>query len=442
MATENDFRNMLIQQTVSEAVKTRCYAELYDGIETAGVCDVSDLSILPVITKDRLRSFEYEFASSCASVAYVQNTSGSTGEPLFIYRSAEEANFIWKFFAECISDKVPEVKPLQLNFAIPQHGNPTPVPGHVFVLSSSTTDEKLIEHALMLLRKKFSIPGFSERVSVLAGSHLPVLLLTNYILEHQFDRSEFAVKLIAMTGRYLTKRWRDTLKRVWDAVVIDRYSLSEVFGAASSCPACEAYHFDLHVVPELIDINTKQPLSEGFGVLLLTSLHPFVQTQPVIRYWTGDLFELKLDICHSPSYFLRGRLVHALFNPKTNKMLLSGSDLIEATDDIPSVNRTAHFRDVTTLKYTKAVGMPYIRGRVKETENNLMVDLDVEVVFTPGLFVSHEDWIKSTITARLKDSSPQFKAALDRQEITFNINLIPQGQLGSLEKKTQLWNEQ
>lgn len=441
MTNETDFRNMLIQQTISEAVKTKCYAELYEGINIGEVCDVSDLAALPIITKERLRSFENEWSTSCADAAYIQNTSGSTGEPLFIYRSAQEANFIWKFFAECVSDEVPQRKPLQLNIAIPQHGSPTAIPGHVFVLSSATTDEKLVEHTLTLLRKRFSIPGVSERVSILAGSHLPILLLTNYILEHEIDSSEFAVRLIALTGRYLTQRWRETLERVWQAAVLDRYSLSEVFGAASSCPLCTGYHFDLHVVPEIVDIDTKQPISEGIGVLLLTSLHPFVQTQPIIRYWTGDMFELKPTACPSPGYFLRGRLVHALFSPQTSRMLFSGIDLIEAIDDIPSVNRTTHFRDVGSLKYEKAVGMPYVRGRLRETNEKLVVDLDVEVIFTPGLFRTHEDWIRSTITSRLRAVSPWFKSALDNEEVIFNVNLIAQGQLASLEKKSQLWNK-
>lgn len=442
MRLDNKFRNELIEETVFHSLSTEFYSKLYSGIDTRKIKTIEDLGDLPVVTKELLSSAEAEWARRAGNAPIVQNTSGSTGEPFFIYRSAEEVQFIWQFFSEYLGTDHNQDRPLQLNFSVPQHGAPTPIPAYVHVLSSSTTDNKLIEHALMLLRKKFCIPQTADRVSIISGAHLPILLLTNYVLEHSIASTEFGVSLIGLTGRYLTKRWRKLLERVWQAKVVDRYSLSEIFGGATSCSLCQGYHFDAHVVPEIVDPVTKRLKIKGTGVLLLTSLYPFVQSQPMIRYWTGDLFDIQETECKSQSFFFKGRLSYALHDPfNSGSILLTGVDILEALDDIPSINRTEHFRDVTLLKYVQAVGMPFVRGVLPAGKDPAIVQLDVEVTFTPGLFQEHEKWLEEYVLSKLLLSSPSLAAYLDSGRIRFCLNVLPKGSLHSLEKKSQLWNK-
>jgi hypothetical protein len=442
MTDANDFRNQLIEETVLQALESKLYAELYSGINPLTVKTVADLATLPIVTKDQLRAHESEWALRSGQTAYIQNTTGSTGEPLFIYRSHDEAKFIWDFFSEYSRDSSSGPRPLQLNFDESKHGNPTSVPAYVHVLSGSAIEDKHIEHVLLLLRKQFKIRGVAERISILSGQQLPILLLTNFLLENDINRSEFAIKLICTSGRYLTRRWRETLEKVWGAIVIDRYSLSEVFGGASSCGHCRGYHFDTHVVPELVEPVSHKVVSEGLGLLVLTSLYPFVQAQPMIRYLTGDLMELRTGLCYAPTYFIKGRFVHALMHPqKTGQILLAGPDIIEALDGIPSINRTRHYKDVTSISYSQAVGSPYVRGRIINQNNRPHVVLELEVNFTSGLFPRYEDDIKSTILTELRSSSPTFNSALEQGDFEFDIQLLRSGQLASLEKRTALWNK-
>jgi phenylacetate-coenzyme A ligase PaaK-like adenylate-forming protein len=91
-------------------------------------------------------------------------------------------------------------------------------------------------------------------------------------------------------SQYLTRHWRAILTETWGCPIIDRYRLAELFGGATQCLECGWWHFNPFLIPE-VATESVAPMEEGVGLLLLTTLYPFQEAQPMVRYATGDLVE-------------------------------------------------------------------------------------------------------------------------------------------------------
>lgn len=441
-------RNELIRETVLRAFEgSSLYRDLYDAVDLGSIATVEDLARLPLVTKEQLRRAGR--AAMChpddTPVSHIQNTTGTTSEQFFVYRSVPETQFIQEFYAQLAASEAGPAAPapLMLQIQFPHHGLPTPVPANVFVLPFSVNDDHLVDYALLLLRKEFDLPGVARRVSILSGSQTGILVLTSYLLEQGIaGDSEFAIKLIHLQGRYLTKRWRSVLQQTWGAAVSNKYSLAEVFGGANWCSKCDGFHFDPHVVPEIIDFDRRRTLSEGCGVLLLTSLYPFVQLQPMIRYFTGDIFKLDPFACDQPRFEFLGRLTHALFNPDDPRDLwLSGVDVIEALDRHPEVNRTTRFRDLTRIRFAQSTGRLLVRGYHRREHGVNHLRLRVETSVPLLLYPERGRELAERLTADLLKRAPRLAQRVSSGAATLGIEFLQPGTLGSLERMTQLWME-
>ena len=204
-----------------------------------------------------------------SSAAY----SGTTAEPFLVHRSMAEASFIRSFFARLNYGDMPKDPgpiPIMLQSQLADNGLPTWVPAQVLVLPFSVAEEYLVDHAFSFLDREFHLPNIDSRVSIISGNQSAILALTNCALEKGIVcSSRYAVRLLHVQGRYLTRRWRGILKSTWGATVSDKYSMAEVFGGANYCMTCKSFHFEPIVVPEIVGCATRQPLTTGTGALLL-----------------------------------------------------------------------------------------------------------------------------------------------------------------------------
>lgn len=429
------FRNALLQDTVRKAFEgSPFYRDLYAEVDLEAIREVGDLSRLPIVDKPLLRRAGKEALCEGLECAYVQHTSGTTGEPFLIHRSREEADFIARFFGGLMErDGSPEVRSLTLSLQAEEHGTPTIIPVQPLVLDGAEPEERV-----SLLRRRFDAEGIESRISAISGPLPEVCALTERMLAEGVPE-DMAVRYVTTIGFYPPERLRRAISEAWGgALFIDRYSLSEIFGGATRCPLCDGAHFDTYVVPEVVDAATRQPFAEGdgTGVLVLTSLYPFVQLQPFIRYWTGDLFELRRGVCRAPSYRFLGRLGHALFDPVSpGRLLLSGLDVLETLDGCPEVNREEH----------DFLELPLAYGRIHEEGERIRLELLLEIVmnpaFSPDLTVS----LRRRIEEELRRRSPRLAAEMDSGRIALEQTLLKPGSLRdvplSLYKMLSFWEK-
>lgn len=439
-------RDALIQETISRAIAgSSFYRSLYarSNLRSDAVVSTSDLARLPIVTKAELRAAGRSALAHADTtvVSHVQNTSGSTGQRFFLFRSLAEVQFISDFFGD-LAKSAPPLSgpvPLLLQLQYPYHGTSTPVPGRAFVLTTAVHDPMLLDHAVEHLEREWTLPGVEPRVSLISGGASGVFELTNHVTRAGIDcRRDFAVRHIALEGDHITPRWRQVLESTWGATIHARYSMSEIFGGATHCAACGGYHFDPHVVPEIVDRETKERLPSGTGVLVLTSLFPFVQLQPMIRYWTGDLFRLDPDRCWSPSYDFLGRLDHSLFWPAGATVpLLAGVHVIEAVDDIPEASRgLSGHRDKGELAFAGSI--PHCRGIVRE-DGRPAITIEVECAANLDLFPARRAELASSVRARLAGHSPLLASMLAERRIDLEIRFVTGSGRGRLGKSAVFW---
>jgi len=372
-------------------------------------------------------------------ISHLQNTSGTSGEPLLLYRSIEETQFIREFFSEVHGGHTADELPLILNLKVPHHGTGTPIPTRVCVLESGVADEELLDHTLLVLRKTFRVPGLASRVSAISGSYSQALALTNHCIERRFETAAFAIRYIYLTGQYLTLRWKQLLEQYWNAKVVDRYSLSEMFGGGTKCGICEGFHFDPLIIPELVSTADHTPIHEGVGVLLLTTLYPFVQMQPLIRYWTGDVFERTVGQCPSPSFYFKGRESQCLFDPfSVSQVLISATDLLDSIDPHPEVRRPPQFLDMPSL-YREAAGRPIFMPSYSINGTLLRCRIEIEFTFTPSLYPMRVEEILAAIRNSILAKSTAFTKAVMSGRAVLDLIAVGPGSLPLVVKKSQLW---
>ena len=430
-------RNRLLPLTVRRAWDgSAFYRRLYEraGIDPDAIRTVADLSQLPIVRKPDIRAAgrEARCFPDTTAVSHVQHTSGTTGAPFFFYRSASEVRFIQQFFSDLCRDVSPDETPGPLPLTLvlsgmDWHGTPTPIPGNAFPIHCSLLSESYFETAAGLLRRHFDIPGVGERVHTITGSN-ELLTFTSWCLERGIRcREEFAVRTIQMTGFYLTSRWRKLLCDTWGAVVLDRFSMAEHFGGATMTSDEDGFRFDPHIVYELVDFSGTQCIQEGPGMLVLTSLYPFVQLQPLIRYWTGDIFAVHpTSRAGAPSFRFLGRESQALFHPdRPNDLLLSGVALTEALDGFPEVARTPNFREDSRLRFSGADGYPIFRGRYVKTGGKLKLVVQVALFMSPDTFPSARQRLTESMHSAICLRAPRLTALIQSGEAELTIEYVP-----------------
>ena len=432
-------RNRLLPSTIRRAWKgSRYYRELYDraGVDAQAILTVDDLPHLPVVRKADIRRAAHDARCfpETTRVSHIQHTSGTTSKPLFFYRSADEVRFISQFFSQLSRDASQDISELPLTLVLSGmdwHGTPTPIPGNAFPIHCSLLSESYFSVAVDLLRNEFDIPNVTPRVRTLTGAN-ELLTFTSWCLERGINcKEEFAVQSIQLTGFYLTSRWRKLLSDVWGAVVLDRYTLSEHFGGATRISLHDGFRFDPHIAYELVDFSTHLPVVEGPGMMLLTSLYPFVQLQPLIRYWTADIFVSHPESRDgAPAFEFLGRESHALFHPDDpGQLLLSGVDVVEALDSYPDVARTSNFREHSDLRFHGADGYPLFGGLYQRSNGKLIFRLQVAVITSPHVFPNRLRDLQESMRADVLARSQRLTDMVECGEAEFTVEHVSAGQL-------------
>lgn len=358
-----ELRRKLIPVTLKHAVgRVPAYRAAYAGTAWEKVDSVLGFPALPLIDKQRVREAWHDFICPGLTLAHVQHTSGTTGEPLFLLRSVQEQRFITEFMGDMARKPPTPASMLALEEAY--HGSSTGIPSHYRILKGSIVDDRAIETALRLLELPARIPDQLEAVRVLTGTDATVRALTHVAALKLQDPRAAGIQAIHTYGDLLPPSVRRRIERSWAAILIDRYSMVEHFGGAARLPGSDSYGFDPHIQPEVVHPSDGRQIRSGRGLLVLTSLYPFVQMMPMIRYATGDAVEI--TGCGEEYEGLEVRILgrlHECLADEEGLPILSPLEWRDALEEVPGIAFRSRRTDLTTPGLARAIGRPLARFR-------------------------------------------------------------------------------
>jgi hypothetical protein len=274
----------LLSFTLENAAKIPFYAGAWGQRDIDESDPTRFLATLPLVTKDSYREHlmnEVDWGHS----DYVSHTSGTTGEMVFRHRSRAEASAISQLFGDIRNRD----QKLGLMIDGGPHGMLLPVPGNVTYIPTAINWHSQIWVLLDLLQTRFRLRGEMRPVRVLAGAAQDVVVVAQALLTRPASEP-LRLEEVITTG-FLDDAQIQLLKRAFGVDVTRRYSLSEIFGGATSL-GDSAYQLDPVVVGEVLSPTGEGVQPGEVGELVLTELFPFIQLQPLIRYCTGDIVRL------------------------------------------------------------------------------------------------------------------------------------------------------
>jgi phenylacetate-CoA ligase len=374
--TEKDLRyyqEKLFQLTLKYVTKYIPYYEkAYNHIDINSM-KLSDMNRLPLITKDDVRENPQQFLCRGETPYHILWTGGTTSEALPVYFSQEE------LVPQKEENESKKEKRLGVLVCNTDHGLPPKSHTSAFWLERFL-DFNIYSHNIDKIIKDLttshSIYGVEDTVSLLMFTSVEhVKAVVSEVAQRGL---QLTLKAVFGTGDYITPRWRAYCERVFGAPYIECYANTETMGVASRCTACGWYHFSYHVIPEVVDIDTLEPIQEGRGYLVLTNLYPFRQMQLLIRYNTEDIVDIK-HCAESPLAFeMRGRKQETL---TTEKGLIFMRDVLDILDDIP---------DIYTIE-------PYYYKPFKLNYTGKTLNMWTVLYYDPNLYPERVKKVKETI---------------------------------------------
>jgi phenylacetate-CoA ligase len=287
------------------------------GVAPDKVASVEDLSLIPISSKDDLRThpLEHILATGCRRNRLVRHmTSGSTGKPFTVWRSVWEEHLINLFRIRAhrmaglrVGDRTASVREKSLT------GRDRGIPGQIRQISGIYREYSINAlqppaHIVEELRKLQPdvISGYASTLS-----HTARLLIKG-------KDALIRPRMVITGGEVLDPRFRSFIEKGFMAPVFDFYGAHEFNLLAWQCPEGNNYHVcDDNVIVEILRDGKPVPPGET-GEVVATALHSY--TMPFIRYRTGDLAVRgpEFCVCGRPFATLReikGREIDLLYLP-------------------------------------------------------------------------------------------------------------------------------
>lgn len=383
------------------------------------ISSLSDIRDIPILFRETFVKQQEEIYCVKEPPDYVIHTAGTTGDQISvpIYQREIEA------YQNLVLKQIKLSSPLPLSLSIMNYSNTTKALN--FLPAIDVYINNTTEHIVRLLQKKYNNNGVENSVTMIQGNLSNIRRLTMDLINHGYDPSTLGINLISSTGWLISKHSWKFLEETWNASLADRYAIAEIHGDAKYCPFCRWYHFDFTVIPEVVHPLTLLPIKDGVGLLLLTGLYPFNQAQPMIRYWTGDLFEIKSKLCtlNEPSYMFKGRTSTTIYYADGEKIyyLLFPTDVVQILDEFSDIARDEN----GFLKFK-------VQASFKAPPFN--VSVLIELSYDPEFCLTNAQQLKERISTSLSKTNNILIRFIQNGMVNFNVQLFGPGKLACFTK--------
>jgi len=304
-----ELQRSLLRATLAYAISSvPYYRSAFKSCADAGLLPDSseNLDRLPVLTRDIIRSRPADLLNPKLKLIGARHTSGTTsrGAPLQVFVSREEAVATQSLISIVRQIRGDSATSKGITLVVhtgripPVGANPDRFVEHLVAEYSEESWNAIATE--VMTKHPLAGAGYSIDRLVLP---VPTLLrpVTSTITSAGLSPREAGIRSITTTGGYVTSALRRIAKDDWNAQLFNVYGMGEVGLAAIECSK-QKLHFLFTLIPEVVDPATLATLGDGQpGLLLLTTLYPFQQAMPLIRYSTGDIVSISRKVCECGS---------------------------------------------------------------------------------------------------------------------------------------------
>jgi hypothetical protein len=386
----------LIPQTLQHAAQAPFYRRTW-GRRWQRVRALADLAALPLLDKTVASRHQAELIVGTRPPGIGAFSSGTTrGEayidPLHVPLSPEE---IAARVDAAPADGEDDWPGWTLSVVSVHHGLPRTPPGAEELRVPWLHDANALSMLETILR---SPQPDGRRVTAMTIGSGPLKVFSAWLEQRGVDPRGFGVKLIGTASYRLSSHWRALIESRFDAKIFDNYSLSELGTPFTDCSACGWLHMGHPpLAVELLALDTDRPVTRGPGRLVFTTLFPFTQVMPLIRYDSGDVGEFGPVCAATKQRGLRvlGRLRHGV--TMGARFVLNPVDVREVLERHPEVSRTLH--PMTRLGHVSSPDLGPPRWNV--SREGTSVQLQFETRFDPAVYPTHARALEAHVKSEL-----------------------------------------
>lgn len=274
------------------------------GLTPNDIRKVDDLKLLPFTQKTDLRD-NYPFGLFAANrdeIVRLHASSGTTGKPIVVGYTQNDLEIWSELMARGLTSAgATRHDTIQVSYGyglftggLGAHQGAERIGATVVPTSSGNTKRQI------MLMQDFG-------TTVLACTPSYAILIGETIQEMGLDINDFKLKTAVLGAEPWSDEMRGRIEELLHVQAIDIYGLSEVMGpgVATECVCKSGMHIaEDHVIPEIIDPATGEPLPYGAqGELVFTTITK--EGFPVIRYRTHDICSLNAEKCACGRTFVR-----------------------------------------------------------------------------------------------------------------------------------------
>jgi phenylacetate-CoA ligase len=316
------------------------YQELFSRInlKAGKIQTLNDLQKIPIVTKATIQKEGIErFTSTGISKSnrILSSSSGSTGEPLFYYRTKDAYSMNlasslrgWYWMGYRLGDKFIKLSQNQRDNSIKRLQDK--ISRNLYLATNPMIDSNF-EFILRELER--------YKPKIIRCYPDPLLFLARYKQNHP----EFSYRPLFMTttGNTLHSETRAEIEDAFGCKIFDSYNC-EGNSTVFECPTHTGYHSaEEYGISEVVNENGSL-IKSGVGRLISTDLWNFAH--PFIRYDTQDIVEISDDACACGRSHLRiiriiGRDNDVLVAPNGRKFIVHNFTGFFQTDH-PEINRS------------------------------------------------------------------------------------------------------
>lgn len=420
----------LLEATIAHAARAPYYRRRW-GKRAPRVRTLAELARLPLLDKAQASRHQHQLIVGRRPTGVGLFSSGTTRgeayvEPLHVPLTAEEL----RARADALpAEEGPDPFPgWTLAVAAVHHGLPHRLPAPDELMLPWLHDA----NALAMLETALRAPqADGRRVTALLIGAGPLKVLTAWLAQRGVDPAAFGVRLIGTYSDRLSPHWTALVEARFGAQVFDNYSLSEFGTPFTTCAACGWLHMGHPpVLWELLALDRDAPAGRRPGRLVFTSLVPYQQAMPLVRYDTGDV-AVAGPLCRATGQRglrVLGRLRHGVLlrGPDGPRFVLNALDVRDALEAHPEVARTPHPLVTLGVVHSPDVGPP--RWAVRAARG--VACLDVEVRFDPDVYPDRARALERAVLGALRRADPETSWAARHRKVL--VRALPPGRVRPL----------